>query len=168
ETQEITKEDKIGNLSVKRVYSKDSKTTIWRQNKKKKKDEKKFQNNDISFITKKLSNMLFDAEASINMLLDAEASNNMLLNDEASNNTLLDAKASSNISLLQSSYETLQSLPLFTDTSSILYMHLDNINKQCQIKKSSKSRELLSYQQKKHKKSISLLDDNNFLEECQE
>ncbi|CAG8486586.1 8750_t:CDS:2 [Dentiscutata erythropus] len=209
ETQEVTEvqtestlrmggEDEIGTLPVKRVYSKDSRTTIWRRNKKKEEDEKKLQNNDISFTTEKStsSNILLDTEASSNMLLDAEASSNMLPDDEASNDTLLDAEASSNISLLQSSHETLQSPPSPTDTASILRMRLDDINKQygqgkmnasIQIAKMIwnkgdymsrcirkwgdlyiKSGELLSYRQGKHKKSISLLDDDNFLEGCQE
>ncbi|KAF0543755.1 hypothetical protein F8M41_003431 [Gigaspora margarita] len=76
---------------------------------------------------------------SSNMLLDASASSNMLHNYEASNDILLDAEASSNISLSRSFHETLQSSSSPTDATSILHMRLDNINKECQIKKSSKS-----------------------------
>ncbi|RIB16810.1 hypothetical protein C2G38_2315544 [Gigaspora rosea] len=177
----------ISSLSVKRVYSKNSRTTIWRRNKKKKENEIKFRNNYISFTTSnmlldtsassnmllntkassnislsrsshetlqsfsshtdaasilrmhldninKSSYMLLDAEASnnindlSNMLLDAKASSNMLLNYEASNDILLDAEASSNLSLSRSSHETLQSSSSPTDAASILCMHLDNIN----------------------------------------
>ncbi|CAG8533428.1 16024_t:CDS:2 [Dentiscutata heterogama] len=156
ETQEVTevqnestlrmgKEDEIGTLSVKRVYFKDSRTTIW--------SNMLFDteasinmlldaevSSNMLLNTEASSNILLDTKASSNMLLDAEASSNMLPNDEASNDTLLDAKASSNISLLQSSHKTLQSPSSPTDTASILCIRLDDINKQCQIKKLSKSR----------------------------
>ncbi|KAF0543756.1 hypothetical protein F8M41_003432 [Gigaspora margarita] len=93
----------IGSLLVKRVYSKNSRTMIWRRNKKKKENEIKFQNNYMSFTTEKFSNMLLDASASSNMLLNT--------------------KASSNISLSRSSHETLQS-PSYAAS-----MRLGNINK---------------------------------------
>ncbi|CAG8660241.1 11332_t:CDS:2, partial [Gigaspora rosea] len=76
-----------------------------------------------------LSNMLFDASASSNMLLDYKASNDILLDTEASSNILLSCLF----------HETLQSSSLATDAALILRMRLDNINKECQIKKSSKS-----------------------------
>ncbi|CAG8594657.1 12932_t:CDS:2 [Gigaspora margarita] len=131
-----------------------------------------------------------------NMLLDASASSNMLLDYEASNDILPDTEASSNILLSLSFHKTLQSSSLPTDTASILYMRLDNINKECQIKKSSKSSistydhlhllsiskyiQLLLDRQDKMNASIQitktlwnkgdyiLFDDDNFLEECQE
>ncbi|KAF0512019.1 hypothetical protein F8M41_018078 [Gigaspora margarita] len=84
------------------------------------------------------SNMLLDASASSNMLLDASVSSNMLLNDEAPNNILLDAGASSNLSLSQPFQEILQIPPSSANTASILHMHLEDINKLCQIKKSLK------------------------------
>ncbi|CAG8629408.1 14046_t:CDS:2, partial [Gigaspora rosea] len=149
-----------------------------------------------------LSNMLLNDEAPNHILLDARASildasalSNILLNDEAPKHILLDAEASSNPSLSQPFQEILQISPSSADIASILHMHLEDINKQCQIKKLLKgntsiydylrllsnymsrcirtwgdcyieSRELPFYHQGKHKKSTSLFDNKDFLKEC--
>ncbi|CAG8470930.1 2531_t:CDS:2 [Cetraspora pellucida] len=129
---------------------------------------------------------------STNMLLNAEASSNMLLDNKTLNDILLDASASSNI-LLSQLCKTSSS---FTDTASILHICLEDINKQYEqgkmnasfqvaqtlwnkgdymsrcIRKWSdyyiESGELFSYHQGKHKKSISLFDNKDFLDGCQE
>ncbi|CAG8808926.1 7192_t:CDS:1, partial [Racocetra persica] len=81
-TEPTLDEDKIVNAQAKREYNKNSRTMIWRQNKKKKPQDAKEKN------------VLFNATTSDNTLLDAsvEASSNILLDAsiETSSNTLLD------------------------------------------------------------------------------
>ncbi|CAG8534882.1 1417_t:CDS:2, partial [Racocetra persica] len=81
-TEPTLEDDKIVNAQAKREYNKNLRTTIWRQNKKKKLQDAKEKN------------VLFDATISDNTLLDAsvEASSNILLDvsTETSSNILLD------------------------------------------------------------------------------
>ncbi|CAG8727213.1 7225_t:CDS:1 [Dentiscutata erythropus] len=110
--------DEITNEQIKKVYTKNSRTTLWRQNKKKKEEEnarenrtadKSFNNktpNNTLLNAKALSNSLFNnkALAPSNILIDAKASalSNILLDAEAStsSNILLDAEASTSSNIL--------------------------------------------------------------------
>ncbi|CAG8798898.1 21017_t:CDS:2, partial [Dentiscutata erythropus] len=99
ETHEITdvqdefilrtcKGDETINEQIKKVYTKNSRTTLWRQNKKKREEENARENQtaDISFNNKTPNNTLLNAKALSNTPLNdkALAPSNILINAEAS------------------------------------------------------------------------------------
>ncbi|CAG8775648.1 5443_t:CDS:1, partial [Racocetra fulgida] len=80
--------DEITNEQIKKVYTKNSRTTLWKQNKKKKEEENAKEN--------RTADKSFNNKTPNNTLLNTKASSNTPFNDKAlaPSNILIDAEAS--------------------------------------------------------------------------